>query len=283
MELHRLEPEHELERLREFLSESDPDDYLLEDIDEWIRDGRLWVGVEGGNWVAFGRIHDLGHGEGWVSGLRVGSSRRGQGLGSQLLSGMLSDARSVGLTELRAVIEADNLASRRLFVRHGFLPTIEMTLRRAKAATGGAEPLRLARTGDRLIGPIGWIPALTGRVDLLPGGEGGRFGRWQPHVVDRWIAEGKLYVGPGLAAAVQVDWLREPRTMWVNPLQGQPESLLPAIGVLARALGQEDWQAYLPSTDHLRRVYADLGLSAHAFWGDRIHLYERTEAPSTSP
>jgi hypothetical protein len=196
---------------------------------------------------------------------------------------MLSDARSVGLTELRAVIEAENLASRQLFTRHRFVPIFEMTLRRATAVTGSAEPLRLAEPGYRLDGPIGWIPSLTGRVDLLPGAEGGRMGRWNPRIVDRWITEGKLYVGPGLAAAVQVDWLREPRTMWVNPLQGEPEILLPAIALLAKSLGQEEWQAYLPSTDHLRQVYTDLGLSAHAFWGDRIHLYERTEGPSVSP
>jgi RimJ/RimL family protein N-acetyltransferase len=283
MELHRLDPERELERLREFLSESDPHDYLLEDIEEWIRDGRLWGGLEGGSWVAFGRIHDLGHGEGWVSGLRVGLSRRGQGLGGQLLSGLLTDARSIGLTECRAVIEDGNLASRRLFARHGFRPIFEMTLRRARAGNIAAEPLRLARTGDRLDGPIGWIPSLTGRVDLLPGSEGGRFGRWDPHILDRWIKERKLYIGPRLAVAVQVDWLREPRTMWVNPLRGEPGSLLPAIASLAKTLGQEEWQAYLPSIEPLRQVYANLGLSPHAFWGDRIQLYERTEASSTSP
>jgi RimJ/RimL family protein N-acetyltransferase len=283
MELHRLNPERELERLREFLSESDPRDYLLEDIEEWVRDGRLWVGVEGGSWVAFGRIHDLGHGEGWVSGLRVGLLRRGQGLGGQLLSGLLADARAVGLTELRAVIEEGNWASRRLFVRHGFRPVFEMTLRRAKAGTVGGEPLRLARIGDRIDGPIGWVPSLAGRVDLLPGPEGGRFGRWDPHILDRWIEEGKLYVGPKLAAAVQLDWLREPRTMWVNPLQGEPDSLLPAVALLAKTLGQEEWQAYLPSTEHLRKQYANLGLNPHASWGDRIHLYERTQPPSASP
>ncbi len=283
MEFHRLDPEHELERLCEFLSESDPRDYLLEDIDEWSRDGRLWVGVEGGSWVAFGRIHDLGHGEGWVSGLRVGLSRRGQGLGGQLLKGLLSDARSIGLTEVRAVIEDENRASRRLFARHGFRETFEMTLRRATARTMGAETLRPARAGDRLDGPIGWAPSLTGRVDLLPGSEGGRFGRWDLSLLDRWIKEGKLYVGPGLAAAVQVDWLREPRTMWVNPLRGEPGSLLPAVALLAETLGQEEWQGYLPSTEHLRQVYANLGLSPHTFWGDRIHLYERTQTPSTSP
>ena len=283
MELHRLNPERELERLREFLSESDPRDYLLEDIEEWARDGRLWVGVEGGSWVAFGRIHDLGHGEGWVSGLRVALSRRGQGLGGQLLSDLLSDARSIGLTEVRAVIEDGNRVSRRLFARHGFRPIFEMTLRRAKAGTVEAEPLRRARTGDRPDGPIGWIPSLTGRVDLLPGSEGGRFGRWDPRILDRWVKEGKLYVGPKLAVGVQVDWLAEPRTMWVNPLQGEPDSLLPAVALLAKTLGQEEWQAYLPSTEHLRQVYENLGLSPHASWGDRIHLYERTEAPSATP
>lgn len=278
MELHRIDPEHELKRLREFLSESDPHDYLLEDIDEWIREGRLWAGIEGGNWVAFGRVHDLGRGEGWVSGLRVQLSKRGQGLGGKFLTGLVSDARSIGLTELRAVIEDGNLASRRLFARLGFRPMFEMALRRAKAGTVAGGPLRPARAGESLDGPIGWLPARTGRVDLLPGTDGGRLGRWDPHILDRWAEEGKLYVGHELAAAVQTDWLRGPRTMWVNPLQGEPAELIPAIASLAKALDQEEWQAYLPSTEDLRRTYANLGLSPHPFWGDRIHLYERTEA-----
>jgi GNAT superfamily N-acetyltransferase len=282
MELRRLDSERELERLREFLSESDPGDYLLEDIDEWAQDGRLWVGEEGGRWVTFGRIHDLGHGQGWVSALRVGFSSRGQGLGGQLLSGLLSDGHSIGLNEFRAVIEDGNRASRALFAGHGFRPICEMALRRAKAGAAGAEPLYRARPGVRIEGQIGWVPSLTGRVDLLPGSEGGRFGRWDPRLTNRWITEGKLYVGPGLAAAVQVDWLREPRTMWANPLQGEPKSLLPAIGLLAKTLGQEEWQAFLPSTEDLRRAYASLGLSPHAHWGDRLHLYERTEVLSAS-
>jgi GNAT superfamily N-acetyltransferase len=277
MDLRRIDPEHEVGRLREFLSESDPHDYLLEDIDEWIREGRLWAGVEGGSWVAFGRLHDLGRGEGWVSGLRVQLSRRGQGLGGKFLTGLLSDARSIGLTELRAVIEDGNLSSRRLFARLGFRPIFEMALRRAKAGPIGAGPLRPALAGEGLDGPIGWLPSRTGRVDLLPGTDGGRFGRWDPHILDRWIKEGKLYLGRELAAAVQVDWLREPRTMWVNPLQGEPGSLIPAIASLAKTLGKDEWQAYLPSTGDLRRVYANLGLSPHPHWGDRIHLYERIE------
>jgi|GEM_PF-629626 len=282
MDLHRIDPEHEVGRLREFLSESDPRDYLIEDIDDWIQEGRLWTGVEGGSWVAFGRLHDLGRGEGWVSGLRVQNSKRGQGFGGKFLTGLLSDARSIGLTELRAVIEDENLASRRLFARLGFRPMFEMTLRCAKAGSIGAESLRPALAGEGLHGPIGWLPSRTERVDLLPGTDGGRFGRWDPHILDRWIKEGKLFLGHELAAAVQVDWLREPRTMWVNPLQGNPGSLIPAIASLAKTLGQEEWQAYLPSTEDLRRVYANLGLSPYPFWGDRIHLYERTEARPAS-
>jgi N-acetylglutamate synthase-like GNAT family acetyltransferase len=282
MDLRRIDPEHEVGRLREFLSESDPHDYLIEDIDEWIQEGRLWAGVEDESWVAFGRLHELGRGEGWVSGLRVQLSKRGQGLGGRFLTGLLSDARSIGLTELRAVIEDGNLASRRLFARLGFRPTFEMTLRCAKAGPISAEPLRPALAGEGLDGPIGWLPSRTQRVDLLPGMDGGRFGRWDPHILDRWVKEGKLYLGHGLAAAVQVNWLREPQTMWVNPLRGEPGSLIPAIASLAKTLGQEEWQAYLPSTEDLRQVYANLGLSPHPFWGDRIHLYERTEVRSAS-
>ena len=277
MELHHIDPEHEIGQLRGFLSRSDPHDYLLADIEDWVSEGRLWAGVEEGNWVAFGRIHDLGRGEGWVSGLRVDRVRRGQGLGRQFLTALLSDARSIGLTEVRAVIEDGNLASRRLFARLGFGAIFEMSLRTAKAGIGSAEPLRPARSGEGPDGPVGWLPSRTGRVDLLPGAEGGRLGRWDPRLLQRWTREGKLYVGPGIAVAVQVDWLREPPTMWVNPLRGEPGSLLPAISMLAKSLGQDGWQGYLPSTEELRRQYANLGLVPHPHWGDRIHLYERIE------
>lgn len=277
MELYRLDPELDLEKLREFLSISDPQDYLLDDLADWTREGRLWAGVDGSGWVAFGRLNDLGRGEGWVGALRVALSRRGQGLGNEFMTLLLSDARSIGLTELRATIEDGNLASRRLFARLGFRSIFEMTLRCGKAESVRAEPLRLARIGEGIDGPIGWIPSRTGRVDLLPGSEGGRLGRWDPRVLDRWTREGKLYKGRQLAVAVQVDWQREPRTMWVNPLQGEPGSLIPAVGLLAKQLGQEEWQAFLPSSDELRRVYADFGLSPHPLWGDRIHLYERIE------
>lgn len=283
MEFRRIDPEQELERLRGFLFASDPHDYLLEELDTWTREGRLWVGVEGESWVAFGRLSDLAHGEGWVSGLRVERSRRGEGLGRQFLTGLLSDARSIGLTELRAVIEDENLASRRLFARLGFRPILEMTLRCGKPGPIDEGPLHAVRAGEVLDGPIGWIPSRTGRVDVLPGAEGGRFGRWDRGILDRWIQEGKLYQGHGMAVAVQVDWWRQPRTMWVQPLQGEPGSLFLAVAALAKKLGQEEWQAFLPSNDDLRRTYTGLGLSAHPFWGDRVHLYERTEGWLTSP
>jgi GNAT superfamily N-acetyltransferase len=280
MEMHRFDRPDDLRKLREFLAESDPRDYLLEDLEEWTRDGRLWAGVEGGRWISFGRLSDLGHAEGWVSALRVARSRRGQGVGSRFLRGLISDARSIGISELRAVIEDGNSASRRLFARHGFRPVFEMALRRARAGRGPALPLRRARPGDPLGGPVGWVPSLSGRVDVLPGSEGGRFGRWDPNLLSRWAEEGKLYVGPGLAVAVQVDWWREPRTLWVNPIRGEPDSIFPAISLLADTLGHEEWQAFLPSTEPLRQVYTRLGLSPHADWGDRVHLYERVGSTS---
>lgn len=281
MEFHRVDPSVELEALRHFLAESDPDDYLLEEIAEWIRDGRLWVGEEHGRWLAFGRLHDLGDGEGWVSGLRVLAGRRGEGLGRELVERILSDARSIGVNEVRAVIENENRASRRLFERLGFASVLEMTLRRGRAQASASPTLRRAEPNARLVGPVGWLPHLSGRVDLLPGVDGGRFGRWRPALVDRWAREGKLYLGAGLAAAVQEDWWREPRTLWVNPLQGDPTSLIPALGSLAHSLGHEEWQAFLPSGDVWRSAYDALGTLRHPDWGDRLQLYERSIGSAT--
>ena len=277
MELQRIVPSRDLEQLRSFLSSSDPQDYLLDDLPMWIQEGTLWAGLESGEWVAFGRVHDLGDRAAWVSGLRVRSVDRGRGLGGQFLSAVLAEARTTGLREFRAVIEATNDASRRLFASQGFRSVLEMTLRCGAAIPGDAPALRRARVGEVEVGAVGWIPSSSGRADLLPGTDGGRFGRWSPNLLERWTREGKLYLAPGLAVAVQVDWLRDPLTMWVNPLKGAPDALIPAVGRLARQLGQERWQSYLPSTEELRDEYRRLGLTPHPHWGDRVHLYERVE------
>lgn len=277
MDFHRVDPTHELEALRHFLSASDPDDYLLTDAANWIRDGRLWAGLEGDRWLAFGRLHDLGEGEGWVSGFRVAAPRRGQGLGGQLLDRIVADARSIGLTSLRAAIEVENLASARLFVRSTFRPVLELTLRCGRAESGPAPKLHRVEAGTHWSGPVGWLPGTTGYVDVLPGEDGGRFGRWRPSLGDRWVKEGKLYAAPGVVVAVQVDWWSDPRTLWVNPLEGTPELLVHAVGALARTLGHEEWQAFLPSSDEARREYDRLGLFPHAAWGDRLRIFERNE------
>lgn len=281
MELHRLVPDRDLDRLREFLVTDDPEDYLQERVEEWSRNGRLWFGEEAGAWVAFGRLHDLGDGEGWVSGMRVRSERRGQGLGRELLDAIVTDARTLGLRSLRAAIEVENLPSRRLFERVGFRSVAEMTLRRGPARAGATRLLHRAAPGKSLDGPVGWFPRRMQRVDLLPGSDGGRFGRWRPSLLGRWTDEGKLYVGSGLAAAVQVDWWRTPRTLWVNPLRGDARDLFPALDELTRRLAHEEWQAFLPSTDALRNEYASLGTLRHPAWGDHILLYERQDGAAS--
>lgn len=279
MNLRRLGGDRDLGRLRDFLRASDPMDYLLEDFSGWTQRGRLWVGEEGADWLAFGRLHDLGEGEGWVSGVRVLPSHRGLGLGGQLLDRLILDAHAIGISSLRAVIEDRNTASRRLFGRFGFHPAAELALRRGPAREDLPQLLRLAGPQERPDGPVGWLPALTQRVDLLPGSDGGRFGGWRPSLLDRWAAEGKLYVGRGIAVAVQMDWWRTPHTLWINPLQGTPDALLPALGHLTHALAHEEWQGFLPSTEELRSEYARLSALPHPSWGDRVHLYELGGVP----
>jgi N-acetylglutamate synthase-like GNAT family acetyltransferase len=278
MKFRRLDPAQDAGSLRQFLSAADPADYLLDDLAEWVREDRLWVGEEEGEWVAFGRLHDLGRQEGWISGIRITPRRQGHGLGGQLLGRLLSDALRQGVTSLRVVIEDENIASRRLFGHFGFLPVVPLTLRCGSAATElSADPFHRARPDEHPHVEIGWLPALVDRVDLLPGSDGGRFGGWRSSLLTRWAAEGKLYVGSGLAVAVQVDWGKSPRTLWVNPLQGSPTSLLPALGKLTQSLGHEQWQSFLPSTEPLRAEYAACGAAPHPYWGDRVQLYERFE------
>ena len=244
------------------------------DVADWVREGRHWVLTEDDTWVAFGRLHDLGSGEGWLSGARVRSDRRGSGIGTRLLAHQLDDARSIGLNALRAVVEDENLPSRRLFDRFGFRTAAELTLRRGSARADPAYRLTPVAP-DRARGdPIGWLPAMVDRVDLLPGSDGGRFGRWRPELLDRWAREGKLYSNGNALVAVQVDWWTDPRTMWVNPLRGDPPSLLRAVASLAQSLHHAEWQGFFPlSEPFLTACAADDSLLPPR-WGERVRLYE---------
>ena len=281
MEFHLLDPAGEADDLRTFLRLDDPQDYLLDGLSDWIQEGRHWVGAEQGEWIAFGRLHDLGRGEGWVSGARVLARYRRQGIGARLLSRILEDAHSIGLAILRAIVEEGNLPSRRLLERFGFQPVAELTLRRGLA--DGRDPLGLRRLGpdQPIAGPVGWLPAMSDRVDLLPGSDGGRFGRWQPELLHRWAHEGKLFSGGGVTVAIQVDWWQKPRTMWVNPLRGEPLSLLRALGPLAKALDQAEWQTFFPVTEEVLAACETFGRLLPSVWGERARLYERT-APQRS-
>lgn len=283
MEWRLVDPRRDRNRVREFLTSADPNDYLLDELDSWVQDGRLWAGDDAGHWVAFGRLHDLGNSEGWVSGVRVDPARRQQGVGRALIEHLKADARHIGVSHLRAVIEDPNTASRRLFARCGFEAVLPLTLRCAPARHSST-PLTLHLAGaDAVVEePVGWVPGLSGFVDLLPGSDGGRFGLWNPALPSKWQREGKLYVGPGLAVAVQLDWWRDPRTLWVNPLRGDPKTLLPQLDRLAWELRHEEWQGFLPSTDPLRAQYEALGTRPHPYWGDRVQLYQWTvPAPPT--
>jgi GNAT superfamily N-acetyltransferase len=279
---HRIDPEKDRERLRRFLSAIDPADYLLEGLTEWIREGRHWVAIEARTWVAFGRLHDLGDGEGWLSGARVVPERRGQGLGAILLERLISEADSTGISDLRVVIEDENIASSRLVHRFGFRPIQALTVRVGSPAVASDHPWHRASPVERLDGPVGWLASIVGRVDLLPGSDGGRFGAWRSSLVARWASEQKLYLGPDLAVGIQTDWWRNPRTLWVSPLRGDLSSLLPALGGLTNELGHEQWQAFLPSSEELRAQYERYGLKPHPHWGDRAHLYERGSHGSSS-
>jgi len=103
---------------------------------------------------------------------------------------------------------------------------------------------------------------------------------WRPALYDRWSRSEALYLGNGVSVAVQPDWWKRPRTLWVNPLQGETEALVRAVGALTHELGHEEWQAFFPSTDDLRAEFDRLGLLPHPAWGDRVQLYERVESRS---
>ncbi len=276
MQLRAFDPAREAETLRRFLIEEDPEDYLLEDFDAWAWAPGIVVATDGDRLVGLGRLTELSPPEGWISGLRVVRRRRGEGIGRALLQELLDRAGDRGPPVLRAIIEDKNRVSRRLFTRLGFRAVAALTLRHgiASAPEPGAAALAPISDATRLPA-VEWVGARSGLVDLVPGRDVGRFGRWRPELYPRWAAEGKLYAGAELVVAVQLRWRRDPPTVWISPLVGAPERLIPALGRLAGDLGRTAWDGYLPGDEALRPLYDRLGARALPEWGDRVALYER--------
>ncbi len=276
MPVRAFHPSHEAETLRRFLIEEDPEDYLLEDFDAWARTPGIVVATDEDRLVGLGRLTQLSPQEGWISGLRVARRRRGEGLGRALLQELLDRASDVAPLVLRAIIEDKNRVSRRLFTSLGFRPVAALTLRHGIASAPEPGAAVLVRIPDATrLPPVEWVVTRHGLVDLLPDWDVGRFVRWRPEFYARWAAEGKLYAGAALVAAVQLRWRRNPPTIWISPLVGAPPRLIPALGHLAGDLGVTAWDGYLPGEETLRPLYDRLGARTLPEWGNRVALYER--------
>ncbi len=276
MPVRAFDPSREAETLRRFLIEEDPEDYLLEDFDAWAWTPGIIVATEGDRLVGLGRLTQLSPQEGWVSGFRVVRRRRGEGLGRALLRELLERARDAGPLVLRAIIEDKNRVSRRLFTSLGFRPVAALTLRHGIASAPEPGAAALVRISDAtLLPPVEWVGVRHGVVDLLPDRDVGRFGPWRPELYARWAAEGKLYAGADLVVAVQLRWRKNPPTVWISPLVGAPQRLIPALGHLAGDLGGTAWDGYFPGDETVRPLYDRLGARALPEWGDRVALYER--------
>lgn len=87
-------------------------------------DAPYWIGEVAGEAMGTVRLDPVGEGEAEVS-IALAPHARGRGLGAELLSAAMARARAGGWRRIHAVIRHDNLASRRVFARCGFLEVSE--------------------------------------------------------------------------------------------------------------------------------------------------------------
>ncbi len=100
------------------------------------RDTILLLAAADGELVGYGLAHVMPAGDTWVAdtwqtGNRIGEieslavlpSHRGHGIGTQLLTGLESELRAIGVRDLIIGVLPGNEAAIRLYQRHGFRPT----------------------------------------------------------------------------------------------------------------------------------------------------------------
>ena len=280
-ELRALALPRERERIMRFLRDSDPEDYLLSYVPSWVEgEGHLLFEAPEG-WVGLATLEGLGEDEAWIGGLRVARPHRGQGFGGRLLDGVLSYGSGRGLRVFRALVERENVASNRLFQRHGFLSVAPLTLQSGPALDGPplSPIVRLGR-GDPLpeLKP-GWVAGRYGRVDLAEPANMGRFVLLRSALLERWAEEGTLFLSGNSV------WLARERaeggegSLWVSPLRGELREWVPCVSQQARRLGLPRWEGFLPDTWEDREAYRTVGLSWAGSWGESVTLYERSGYP----
>lgn len=78
----------------------------------------------------------------WLEDLVVRPDHRDKGLGTRLLRAVVDWARKEGLTRITLLTDGDNAHARRLYLRHGFLPSAMQPLRLHLARTTPLAELR---------------------------------------------------------------------------------------------------------------------------------------------
>mgnify|MGYP000055985569 CR=1 FL=1 len=110
------------EKIIEFLREINPNDYIFNVLDFWLKDesGKVLVAEHEGKIVAMNHFYQQNKESGWLEGARVHKDYRGRGIATMLALRSLELLKERGVKKARLVTSATNIAAQRHLTRTPF-------------------------------------------------------------------------------------------------------------------------------------------------------------------
>jgi len=110
------------EKIIEFLKETNPNDYIFNVLDFWLKDenGKVLIAEHEGKIVAMNHFYQQSKENGWLEGARVHKDYRGKGIATMLALRSLELLKERGVKKARLVTAATNIAALRHLMRTPF-------------------------------------------------------------------------------------------------------------------------------------------------------------------
>ncbi len=235
-------------------------DYVPLIIDDWLREGGLFLAEKEGKIVGLTKTTLLSPGELWLEGLRVREDLRGQGIGQRLAKFQLDEALSRKPSSLRLSTAEVNQTSMRIIERLGFHHLCTFTYLEAKVReprmASLLRPLRSAEEGWRTVEGSEFLRFSQG---LLPAGW--IFYEATRDLVANLVRAGMMFRSQNGVAILQpyrYDPQKAAEITFFSTSREDISELLNELNSLAFDIGYKEFSCFLPQ---------DYGVEGFTKWG----------------
>ena len=250
-------------------------DYVPMFLDDYIREGGLFIALDAGSVVGMVKHSRCPGGDGWLGAGRTDPNYRRRGVGTAVVAACCRHSASKGASFVRLWSNRSNKPAQIAVRSMGFKdmgPFVRVMKRvRVKRGRSSLRPERDVKTVNSLLHGSQLLEESEGYV-----GVGNRFIKMNSKAVSELTRAGKMFrTGDGICWIEDRAW----GDVWTGVIEfsilaGDPESLLKEVETYTRQRGFTELHVYFPAKTRALQTSKRLGFKTVS-WGSDVVLFEK--------